>query len=52
MWWDDRSDQSVDMNAGYDFYDTASPERIAHEEALLAYTGARADRVAPVARRG
>ncbi|MXO49329.1 hypothetical protein GRI69_13805 [Erythrobacter vulgaris] len=43
MWWDDRSDQSVDMNAGYDFYETASPERIAREEALLAYTGGRAD---------
>ena len=42
MWWDDRSDQSV--NAGYDFYETSSPERIAREEALLAYTGARADR--------
>lgn len=44
MWWDDRSSQSVDRNVGYDFYDAASPERIEREEALLAYTGARADR--------
>lgn len=43
MWWEDRSDDSVNLSAGYDFYETASPERIAREEALLAYTEGRAD---------
>lgn len=43
MWWDGRRDEGpVNMTASYDFRETASPERIAHEEALLAFTGSRA----------
>lgn len=43
IWREDRSKESAELSAGYDFYETASPERIAHEEALLAYTGGRAE---------
>ncbi|MBX7539585.1 hypothetical protein [Qipengyuania sphaerica] len=39
MWWEGRSDDRVDLSAGYDFYETASPERIAREERLLAFHG-------------
>lgn len=44
VWWEDSSDEPVNLSADYDFYETASPERIAREEALLAYTGGRANR--------
>ncbi|MFK4005219.1 hypothetical protein [Qipengyuania sp. NPDC077563] len=45
MWWQDRDDRElVATDDEYDFYRTASPERIAHEERLLAFTGARAER--------
>lgn len=43
MWWENRSDETVRVEAGYDFHRTANPERIAREEALLAFTGGRAD---------
>ncbi len=44
MWWEDReTDDRAEMNGEYDFYRTASPERIAHEERLLAFTRGRAD---------
>ena len=39
MWWEGRGEERAEMSAGYDFYETASPERIAHEERLLAFTG-------------
>ncbi len=38
MWWDDGDTDRVDLNAEYDFYATASPERIEHERRLLAFT--------------
>ena len=41
MWWDGPADHradTADLNAEYDFYATASPERIAHERRLLAFT--------------
>ena len=42
MWWEDReTDDRAEMNGEYDFYRTASPERIAHEERLLAFTRGR-----------
>ncbi|MBX7528562.1 hypothetical protein [Qipengyuania vesicularis] len=43
MWWEDRSADRANMSAGYDFAATASPERIAHEERLLAFTGGRGE---------
>ncbi|MBX7459791.1 hypothetical protein K3180_02170 [Qipengyuania sp. YG19] len=45
IWREDRSNESAKLSAGYDFYKTASPERIAREGALLAYTGGRAERL-------
>ena len=57
MWWEGRSDARADLDANYDFYGTASPERIAHERRLLAFTDGnaefrQADRdAAPVAER-
>ena len=42
MWWDRHEDDAVRMSAEYDFYATASPERIEHERRLLAFqAGAR-----------
>lgn len=38
-WWEDRS--RMELGAEYDFYAQASDERIAREEALLAFTGDR-----------
>lgn len=43
MWWERRGEDRAELSAGYDFYGTASPERIAHEERLLAFTGDRAE---------
>lgn len=43
MWWEDRSEDRANMSAGYDFAANASPERIAHEERLLAFTGGRGE---------
>ena len=44
MWWQDReAGEPAATNDEYDFYRTASPERIAHEERLLAFTGGRAE---------
>ena len=40
MWWEGRDDERAHMSASYDFYDTASPERIEHERRLLAFQGA------------
>ena len=38
MWWEREEQRSTDLDAKYDFYATASPERIAHERRLLAFT--------------
>ena len=38
MWWERRDTERAQLNAEYDFYATASPERIAHERRLLAFT--------------
>ena len=43
MRWQDRNNEPDRAGDSYDFYETASPERIAHEEALLAFTGGKAD---------
>ncbi len=37
LWWDGRSEEPVRMGAAYDFYETASPERIERESRLLAF---------------
>lgn len=37
MWWEGRGDDRAYMSAGYNFYETASPERIEHERRLLAF---------------
>lgn len=43
LWWEDSRRAQVELAAdGYDFYATASEERLAREEALLAFTGSRA----------
>ncbi|MGE5952551.1 MAG: hypothetical protein ACM308_02855 [Qipengyuania vulgaris] len=39
LWWEGRDDARVTMSVGYDFYETASPERIEHERRLLAFHG-------------
>ncbi|MBX7459097.1 hypothetical protein K3152_12630 [Qipengyuania sp. 1NDH17] len=39
LWWEGRDDERAYMDAGYDFYETASPERIEHERRLLAFHG-------------
>lgn len=43
MWWQERNDDPVHARKDYDFYETASPERIAREQALLAFTGGQAE---------
>ncbi|EDL49230.1 hypothetical protein [Erythrobacter sp. SD-21] len=44
MWWERSEDDALRMSAEYDFYATASPERIEHERRLLAFQeGARED---------
>lgn len=43
MWWEDGREAPIRTSAGYDFYQTASPERIAHEQRVLAFTGGRAE---------
>ena len=48
MWWEGRDADRVNMDAGYDFYETASPERIEHERRLLAFHGEKAQRAEPV----
>ena len=48
MWWEGREDDRAMMGAGYDFYATASPERIEHERRLLAFhAGNEAQPLAP-----
>ena len=43
-WWEQRADNRAELAAEYgDFYATADAERLAREEALLAFTGGRAD---------
>ena len=37
MWWDGRGNDARPLDARYDFYETASPERIEHERRLLAF---------------
>ena len=44
LWWEGRGDDRARMNAGYDFYETASPERIEYERRLLAFHGEKAPR--------
>ncbi len=45
LWWEGRDDERAYMDAGYNFYDTASPERIEHERRLLAFHGEESIRV-------
>lgn len=40
-WWEAREEAQYESAEDYDFYATASPERIAHEERLLAFTDGR-----------
>lgn len=43
MWWEERGAERVELAADYgEFYASADAERLAHEEALLAFTGSRA----------
>ena len=48
LWWEGRDADRVNMDAGYDFYEIASPERIEHERRLLAFHGEKAPRAEPV----
>ena len=42
LWWEGRDSDTRQLDAGYDFYETASPERIEHERRLLAFHAGRA----------
>ncbi|QZD91911.1 hypothetical protein K3162_10150 [Qipengyuania xiapuensis] len=44
MWWEGRRERPVELSARYDdFYSEADAARLAREEALLAFTGSRAE---------
>ena len=47
LWWDRNESEGRHLDADYDFYATASEERVAREEALVAYTGEAPPRNAP-----